>query len=577
MGEKSMKKQIAFLLSLFLICGHMADVFASGIEEELEEVSIECVAACMPDVNIYCYPQQPELLDDISITYGGDELKKTQVLPYLQSGQGSDYYMLLDVSASVSPEYFAGMKAGILDFWQNMTPQDKISLITFGDDVELVFQNMTMADDISEQVNGLENTDQTTHLFDAVQRTAKLADSNEEAGIRKIAVVLTDGEDFSENSSTKDEALGTLNEKRIPLYAMGAKEIYGSENTFLDSMGEFVRSTGGQMAIFDAETAVPKMQELHQHFLEAFVIMARAKTNVVDYQKKALNLRCSNEETYTVDYTASYYSKDEQPPVASLERASEYALRVKFSEPVRKADQTASYEVEFEDSKITDGYMVRYDEGDDITATVTFEEKLRNGEYTIRFHGITDDSMETNELKKSVSLTITNGMEPGIADFIKEYQVFLVGLAVLIVLLAALGIGWQMIKKRSGVVMVEGKAVLKSNLEKKHRVEVKKVDAPKKQLQFYLEGAAGKRQINVEVGKSIIVGRSQKCDLSINDEKMSRQHFAITNHINEGVFYIEDLHTTNGTLVNGTQISSPVRLNAGDTIKVGDVAMTVRW
>ena len=52
MGEKSMKKQIAFLLSLFLICGHMADVFASGLEATLKVVSIECVAACMTNENI---------------------------------------------------------------------------------------------------------------------------------------------------------------------------------------------------------------------------------------------------------------------------------------------------------------------------------------------------------------------------------------------------------------------------------------------------------------------------------------------------------------------------------------------
>ena len=148
--------------------------------------------------------------------------------------------------------------------------------------------------------------------------------------------------------------------------------------------------------------------------------------------------------------------------------------------------------------------------------------------------------------------------------------------SILLVGLAAWAIGWQMVKKRKGIVMVEGKAVLKSNLEKKHHVEVKKREVPRRQVQFCLEGmVGGRRDITVDIVQSIIVGRSRSCDVSIEDEKMSRQHFAITDR--GGVFFIEDLHTTNGTIVNGQRIAVPRQLASGDRIQVGDVAMTVRW
>lgn len=577
MGQKGIKKISVLLLAvccLFLV--GMEEAFASSIDEQLEEVRVEGAAANMPDMSIYCYPQQPGLLDGVKVTYGGEELMVSQALPYAQTGAGSDYYMLLDVSASLSQEYFAGMKQSILDFWQHMAPQDKITLITFGDQVQVVFQDKTVADDISETVNALTNTDQSTCMFEAIDKAAKLADTKQEAGIRKIAVAFTDGEDFSENTSTKEEALATLKEKMIPLYAMAAKqEKQGGENPYLDSMGAFVRESGGLMEVFDAGTAVAGLQRLHQIFGEAFVIPARAKNNMVDYQKKPLAITFSSGKAKTLEYNVSYYQEDSQPPVASVKKYSKFALKVTFSEPVRGADQLSAYEIKWEDERITDGFMVRYTNGN-AAVVITFEDELKNGKYEIKFHGVTDDSMEANVLDKRCSVKVKDGWKPGVKDYLSQYQVYIAGAVILAVGLAAWAIGWQMVKKRKGIVMVEGKAVLKSNLEKKHHVEVKKREVPRRQVQFCLEGmVGGRRDITVDIVQSIIVGRSRSCDVSIEDEKMSRQHFAITDR--GGVFFIEDLHTTNGTIVNGQRIAVPRQLASGDRIQVGDVAMTVRW
>ncbi|MCI9493226.1 MAG: FHA domain-containing protein [Lachnospiraceae bacterium] len=577
MGQKGIKKISVLLLAVCcLFLAGMEEAFASSIDEQLEEVRVEGAAANMPDMSIYCYPQQPGLLDGVKVTYGGEELMVSQALPYAQTGAGSDYYMLLDVSASLSQEYFAGMKQSILDFWQHMAPQDKITLITFGDQVQVVFQDKTVADDISEAVNALTNTDQSTCMFEAIDKAAKLADAKQEAGVRKIAVAFTDGEDFSENTSTKEEALATLKEKMIPLYAMAAKqEKQGGENPYLDSMGAFVRESGGLMEVFEAGTAVAGLQKLHQIFGEAFVIPARAKTNMVDYQKKPLAITFSSGKAKTLEYNVSYYQEDSQPPVASVKKYSKFALKVTFSEPVRGADQLSAYEIKWEGERITDGFMVRYTNGN-AAVVITFEDELKNGKYEIKFHGVTDDSMEANVLDKRCSVKVKDGWKPGVKDYLSQYQVYIAGAAILLVGLAAWAIGWQMVKKRKGIVMVEGKAVLKSNLEKKHHVEVKKREVPRRQVQFCLEGmVGGRRDITVDIVQSIIVGRSRSCDVSIEDEKMSRQHFAITDR--GGVFFIEDLHTTNGTIVNGQRIAVPRQLASGDRIQVGDVAMTVRW
>ncbi|TGY97785.1 FHA domain-containing protein [Petralouisia muris] len=577
---KRSKCMAAHMFSLvFAAClclGWSPQILAADIDSQIGEVRIEGAVAKMPEMNIFCYPGQQELLEGVSITYGKEELMVSLALPFAQTEAGTNYYMLLDISASVSPEYFEGMKGSILDFWQNMGAKDKLSLITFGDAVTVVFQNQTAADDISGTVNALQNTDQTTCLFEAIDKTAKLADTKEEANVRKVAVVLTDGEDFSQNTSTKEEALTTLKEKMFPLYAMAAKENnQGTENIYLDSMGAFVRESGGVMEVFDAENAVAVMRKLHQTFAEAFVISAKARTNMVDYKKKALAVTFSDGKTKTSDFVASYYQEDEEAPVASVKQNSKHSLKITFSEPVKGANKTDAYEIKYEDSRITDGYMVRYNK-EKASAVLTFEEHLLNGKYEIKFRGVTDDSMEENELTKRCAIQVKKGRKLGVSDYLEKYQAFVAGTVILTVLLIAGAIVWHRVKRQKGIVTIEGKAVLQSNVERKHHVQVLKKQIPKRQIQFFLEGAAGAgRQLTVDVSGSIIVGRSRNCDVSIEDEKMSRQHFAISDR--NGTFYLEDLHTTNGTLVNGKQVAAPSPLASGDRIQAGDIAMTVRW
>ena len=563
-------------LAVCLCLGRSPQILAADIDSQIGEVRIEGAAAYMPEINIYCYPGQPELLEDVSVTYGKEELLVSPALPFAQTEAGTDYYILLDISASVSPEYFAGMKASILDFWQNMKTKDKLSLITFGDVVTVVFQDQTAADDISGAVNALQNPDQNTCLFEAIDKTAKLADVKEEAGVRKVALVLTDGEDFSENTSTKEEALATLKEKMIPLYAMAAKENkQGDEKGYIDSMGAFVRESGGRMEIFDAGSAVAAMQKLNQTFAEAFVISARARSNAVDHKKKALAVTFSDGKTKISDFIVSYYQEDKEAPVASVKQNSKHSLKITFSEPVKGANKVDAYEIKREDSRITDGYMVRYDK-EKATAVLTFEEDLLNGKYEIKFRGVTDNSMEENELTKRCTFQVKKGRNLGVSDYLKQYQVFLAAAVILVVLLIAGAIVWHRVKKQKGIVTIEGKAVLQSNVEKKHHVQVEKRQIPRRQIQFCLEGAAGAgRQLNVDISGSIIVGRSRNCDVSIEDERMSRQHFAISDR--NGVFYLEDLYTTNGTWVNGKRIAAPSPLASGDRIQAGDMAMTVRW
>lgn len=83
---------------------------------------------------------------------------------------------------------------------------------------------------------------------------------------------------------------------------------------------------------------------------------------------------------------------------------------------------------------------------------------------------------------------------------------------------------------------------------------------------------------NLQTGKrysfvlkhSFVVGRKRElCDLQITteDRYMSGKHLRF---INEGeAVYVEDLHTKNGTRLNGKPITSKARIRQGDILKMG--------
>lgn len=80
-----------------------------------------------------------------------------------------------------------------------------------------------------------------------------------------------------------------------------------------------------------------------------------------------------------------------------------------------------------------------------------------------------------------------------------------------------------------------------------------------------------------EISKPVLtLGRWHTCDIPINDINISREHLRII--INESSFQIQDLKSSNGTLLNGTQISSkqPYLVTEKDTITFGNSFVTVR-
>jgi hypothetical protein len=64
------------------------------------------------------------------------------------------------------------------------------------------------------------------------------------------------------------------------------------------------------------------------------------------------------------------------------------------------------------------------------------------------------------------------------------------------------------------------------------------------------------------------IGRSKEADVRIEDRYASSIHARVFSR--EGRFYVEDMNSTNGTLLNGATLHGEAELIDGDTVQIGD-------
>jgi pSer/pThr/pTyr-binding forkhead associated (FHA) protein len=71
---------------------------------------------------------------------------------------------------------------------------------------------------------------------------------------------------------------------------------------------------------------------------------------------------------------------------------------------------------------------------------------------------------------------------------------------------------------------------------------------------------------------SIVLGRQKDCEFVIDDPLLSRRHCLITAD-EKGDFYVEDLNSTNATMLNSRKVQKKSRLQYGDRIVLGNTIL----
>ena len=87
------------------------------------------------------------------------------------------------------------------------------------------------------------------------------------------------------------------------------------------------------------------------------------------------------------------------------------------------------------------------------------------------------------------------------------------------------------------------------------------------------EGALAGTRIGL-TGAAVLLGRANDSTVVLTDDYASTRHARI--NLQDGVWFVEDLGSTNGTYVGGRKIEAPVPLEAGVPVRIGKTVLELR-
>ena len=87
-----------------------------------------------------------------------------------------------------------------------------------------------------------------------------------------------------------------------------------------------------------------------------------------------------------------------------------------------------------------------------------------------------------------------------------------------------------------------------------------------------IQTAGGTRERYPLAKERVSIGRSRESDIFLPDQWLSRHHAAVEQR--EGAFWVGDLNSKNGTLLNGESVREWRRLRPGDVITLGEHTLT---
>lgn len=607
-------------------CGRVILLFAVllcalGISvQAAEDYKIEQVYINMPD--IVAYYRTPDNSKEIEGYLGGEKLQLQECSKFSETGEGVEYYILLDISASIRKSRFEEIRSALTEFRQQLRENDSMVLITFGDEVTNVLDGTETAADASDVISRLENNNQNTVLFEAIDSAAeqivKAGDSTEK---RRVMVVISDGKDCADDTRSIESVGSGLTAKGIPLYTIAVENNEGDSETEISSyqgkFGALSRNTGGiPWTVSDSRTVRDGLKQIQETLFNSLRAGFRAGSNKVSNQKEDFVLKFlnANNRTETCSILVSRGQADKEPPkVTEVAVSSLNSIEVTYSKKVLNASEAGSYRLTREGKAIPIS-QVAVSQEKPYSYTLLFENDFLTGEYQLKISGITDDSNEQNPLanpeknfhidgvvqteKETIKETVKETQKETVKETVKEteseseteeksftdqlvdhWYYLVIGIVFLVILIVVIVLLVKKNKKPGETIYEPARpSEMDINLHtenSRHHVKMNQVLPSKKIIMWISNGADAPKQMEVTINGSCIVGRASQCDVCCDDPMMSRQHFAL--EVEEDRIFITDLQTRNGTSVNGVAVREKHRLEPRDEIAAGNLKFRVEW
>lgn len=586
-----MKRKVSvFVCILMILCAFTLSASA------LESVTIEQVFVTLPQITttlrFETSTSETIKTEDIFAKFGGETLDITDFEKYNHEEHKSTIYVLVDSSNSISSGYFNEIKRKLIEYSNGLTENEKLILLTFGTSTQTVLDGSENAQVRRQKIEALTNTENQTKLFDAVKKAVEMSQTDTENDCdRSFAIVISDGENFeTRGGNTLQEVERSVEGHGLPIYAF----CVNATNENASAFGSFARTSGGDIFTSRDPAEVSENFDLMVNATrDVYLISMLTKSNQgSDGSEKSLMIRVK-EKSANVDVKATRWIKDEDEPVVtdvkSVVEDGIMKVFVYYSENVLNADDPKNFKLTRNDGKkeivfVDAEYFFNAEEY--YTILTPEIELASHDDYKIEIQNVTDSSNEENVIS-TTNTQYSLGENNGFVVFLMHYWWIFLIIIILVVLGLVIAtllknklankepqIVQQPVYRPSPDVINEHEYEHAAQIVKKEKHHILAPECKKLRIKILCDKATV-RTVDINVVNNITIGRSEKCDIYLDDMKMSRVHFEIID-IN-GEFWVNDCQSANGTLLNNIKINSKRKLISGDEIIAGKTKFTVAF
>lgn len=581
-----MGKRIRKITYVFLIVALFTALNTKVSYAERKQLNIEQAVGNPPEITAYVNGEKVSKDAEYTASFKGKDIEfaTKSVTKFAKADKPLRYVIFLDNSKSVDEKQFNEVKKSLVNLRKKIRKIDKMELYTVGADskhgnkVE-VFKADGKSDKKSrdkdiKKINKIKRNKNYTVLYRSITKKLTTVDNSSE---RTVMFLITDGEDDSAGKDKEDYNVNpAVKKSKVPVYAVLLKNVSSKpnlskiKNTKKNILNENY-SRGYYKDCSSTKDVKKGFKEINRIlFDETYVLNFRAadgSNKTLSLSESKLNIvmksggktkEAALDKEGQFEYTNSQKDTD-RPKVKSIEQSGDNSIKVKIEDGTTKkltgAQDKSNYLVRFKgkDGKVWEISNITVNEQEH-TYTLFFKDKFYTGSYTLECKNIKDDSVEKNTIKTDkVKFEVKDGLNltaEGIKQTVRAYWWILVVLIVIVIGVITIIV---VKKKPANVVEVPADDLMK---------------ADSKLIRLIITDRAGKiREVEWNVEGSIFVGRSNICNIYFDDDRLSRQHFAI--EVTKMACYIEDLETTNSTFVNGVKITGKRMLLDGDVITAG--------
>lgn len=505
--------------------------------------------------------------EDFSVSLGRDELAVTGSKTVEEAQTPAAILFLVDVSGSLDEKRVENIKTVISGITENLREQDKICIVAMGDELR-VSGFMTDKEEIQAQIDALSVLQEDTNLYQGMEESLKILQSEDAAGgDKKCLVVLSDGAEDNSYGITREEVNTAIQDSRIPVYTVGMPKNAENQEQLenVKVLGSFARvSAGGihYVPVLDGTDYLQTADSIWSNIMAGQVVTADISEFSPVGKEVYLQISVKTEEgsmVYTGVTVVDSRIVTESPEAEEEGDAEEgEGAENTGTETLQEQEETKT------ETGGTGKSAVPLFAGIAVLAAVIIgilfilagkkkkKQKAVGKVSTQPVDGALEDTGHTQDPEADIGSTKAG--KAGSTEAAEDAS----GRA-----------------EAAGMAGSVGEFGTKSAASPFGRMESGR--AAGLPVQLIRMGIGESVTYSLTVGKSLSMGRDlQASNFALPEDRgLSGRHCIF--HYEEGHLFLEDAGSKNGTYVNGVPIKTPIRLNRDDVLLIGSYEYRIYW